>query len=63
MNCNTWEEIFATSDFQINEEYDLPDTSHNAEEEIALNDNICRDLFKISSNLRSDSQGELWGTR
>ena len=63
LNCNTWEEIFATSDFQTNQEYDLPETSNDAEEEIAFNDNTRRDLFEIASNLQNDSQDESLGTR
>ena len=63
LNCNTWEEIVATSDFQTNQEYDLPDTSHDAEEEITFNDNMRWDLFEIASNLQNDSQDELLGAR
>ena len=55
MNFNTWKKIFATLDFQTNEEYGLPDTSNDAEEKIAFNENMRQDLFEITSNLQSHS--------
>ena len=55
LNFNTWKEIFATSDFQTNKEYGLPDASNDAEEKIAFNENMRRDLFEITSNLQSHS--------